>query len=387
MKLLRMVLSRLFYKPAVLLLLFLVPIGGMLLFGTLLEKGQQEIAIPIAVVDEDNEVFSRLVVTHLSSQDRISVITTTREDAREMLLRHEVDSVYVIKENFEAALKQGNRQEMIEVWTSPQSLTTGIINEVIASMAVRLSSSVNAADRVLVLSALLELPLDAEENVVWQRTFEYSESQWDPEPLLTIEYKDVSSDDAVSDVQRQWLNPYLGMWTFFTLLIGVVLSDWVLREKQVIFPRIRSTSAGLRNYLFVQFIVYVSFFILQCLASYFILLSLHKAAPSLSLFFSMMLFVCVSMALSFMLAAWSKNLVSYYTLGMMVVVGLSLLGGSFIPVHELAEVLRAVSTYLPHYAVMHVDSVSLLSLTVNGIAACVMLTLAIKRLEGIDWVK
>ncbi|WP_368503106.1 ABC transporter permease [Alkalihalophilus sp. As8PL] len=383
MKLLRMVLYKLFFKPTALLLLFLVPIGGVLLFGTLVEKGQQEIAIPIAIVDEDDQPFSQAVVDHISNQDRISVVTTSRDEASDMLLRHEVDSVYVIKEDFEAALKRGDRRETIEVWTSPHSLTTGIVNEIIASMVVRLTSSVNAADRVLVLSSLLELPLEAGENVVWQETFEFSESQWDPEPLLTIDYRDISNGGETVDTTGHWLNPYLGMWTFFTLLISILVTDWVIREKGLILPRVRSTFAGIRKYLVVHFMVYVSFFMLQTLVTYFILLYLNKVEPSVSLFVSMMLFGCVSMAISFLLAAWSKNLVSYYILGMMIVVGLSLVGGSIIPVHELAEGLRVTSTFLPHHAVIYSHSVSLYTFFMTGIVACGMLILAIKRLEGL----
>ncbi|MDV2684483.1 ABC transporter permease [Alkalihalophilus lindianensis] len=383
MKLLHMVLYKLFFKPTTLLLLFLVPICGVLLFGTLVEKGQQEIAIPIAVVDEDDQVFSRAVVDHISNQERISAVTTNRDEARDMLLRHEVDTVYVIKKDFEAALKREDRRETIEVWTSPHSLTTGIVNEVIASMVVRLTSSVNAADRVLVLSSLLELPLEAGEDVVWQEIFDFSESQWEPEPLLTINYRDGSSDGATSNTTGQWLNPYLGMWTFFTLLISILVTDWVIREKGLILPRVRSTFAGIRKYLVVHLMVYVSFFMLQTLATYFILLYLNKVEPSVSLFVSMILFGCVSMTISFLLAAWSSNLVRYYIIGMMMVVGLSLLGGSFIPVHELAEGLRITSTFLPHHVVIYYDSASLFNLLVTGVVACGMLILAIKRLEGL----
>ncbi|KMJ56367.1 hypothetical protein AB685_22300 [Bacillus sp. LL01] len=383
MKLLRMVLFKLFFKPTTLLLLFLVPIGGVLLFGTLVEKGQQEIAIPIAIVDEDDQPFSQAVVDHISNQDRISVVTTSRDEASDMLLRHEVDSVYVIKEDFEVALKRGDRRKTIEVWTSPQSLTTGIVNEIIASMVVRLTSSVNAADRVLVLSSLLELPLEAGEDVVWQETFEFSESQWDPEPLLTIDYRDISNGGETSDTMGHWLNPYLGMWTFFTLLISILVTDWVIREKGLILPRVRTTFAGIRKYLVVHFMVYVSFFMLQTLAIYFILLYLNKVEPSVSLFVSMMLFGCVSMAISFLLAAWSKNLVNYHILGMMIVVGLSLVGGSFIPVHELTEGLRVTSTFLPHHAVIYSDSTSLYTFFMTGVVACGMLILSIKRLEGL----
>ena len=101
--------------------LFLFPIAATFFFGFLFEKQQQELVIPIAVVNEDQHHFSKTVVKQLKNEPRLVVRETTASNAEKLLVRNDVDSVFYIKRDFQERLMDEDWEETIELWTSPTS--------------------------------------------------------------------------------------------------------------------------------------------------------------------------------------------------------------------------------------------------------------------------
>ncbi|WHY87503.1 ABC transporter permease [Neobacillus novalis] len=364
--------------PLSLLLIFFVPLGLTLIVGHMVEKGQKQLEIPIAIIDEDHSDFSRLLVDRISSQAKLHLYKVSGENAERMLLKNDVDSVFVIKKGFQKRLLTGQREEIIDVWTSPSSIAEGIVREVIASETARLTSDVKAADWVVKVFKNLDIHID--QSKTWNAAYHYTDSQWEPEPLMTIQYDQLYLEESGEDRKELGDSPYLRLWTFFTMLSCFLTSDWIIREKGVLFLRIQSTYHGLVSYLLQSTGALFLFHSFQTMLAFYIFgkINIIQMRPELLMLMIVYPFVC--MALSVWSASFTKQIGSYYIVSFLFVIIIGILGGSFFPVQEFSSTLLKLSMFFPQNLLLSNDQVKIHTpLFVSG--AIVLWMLAIRRLR------
>ena len=329
------------FRP-ITLLLFVVPIVAAVGVGSLLEKQQKELVVPIAIVDEDQTDFSRNIINQMELQQRLVVKETSFNDADILLSRNEVDSIFVFKKGFQAHILDDKRKETIELWTSPTSIASGIVREVVASEVTKLTSSVKAANRVGKLYQQ-EKGMEAE---VWKEAFEYTEDQLDPKPLMTINYV---HEDRIAGTENKDVifTSYLGIWSFFTMLSCFITSDWVVKERSILFPRMMTTNIGLASYLRQTSGAYILFHVLQAACSLCILGYFHLMDSTFLLYFGMVLFIIFTTAISMWTASRMRHLGGYYVTGSLVAFVLAIAGGSFFPIGDISPTFEFLSLWLP----------------------------------------
>ena len=99
------------FRPSFLLLL-LIPLAASMLLGSFLEKQQEELIIPIGIVDFDHSDFSKEILKKMKNQEMVVVHEISSEEGSKLLERNEVDSVFVIKPRFqESLLKEEERRQ------------------------------------------------------------------------------------------------------------------------------------------------------------------------------------------------------------------------------------------------------------------------------------
>lgn len=331
--------------PLSLVLIFFIPLGLTLIVGNLVEKGQKQLEIPIAIIDEDQSDLSRLLVERISGQAKIHLYKVSGEKAERMLLRNEVDSVFVIKKGFQKILLTGEREHSIEVWTSPSSMAEGIVREVIASETARLTSDVKAADWVVKVFKNLDIHID--QSKTWNAAYDYTDSQWEPEPLMTIQYDQLYLEESGADGAKMGDSPYLRLWTFFTMLSCFLTSDWIVREKGVLFLRIQSTYNGLVSYLIQNTVALFIFHLFQTLLAFYIFVKANIIQMRHELLLLMIVYLFVCMSFSGWLASFTKQIGSYYIVSFLFVINIGILGGSFFPVQEFSSTLLKLSVFFP----------------------------------------
>lgn len=328
-------------KP-ITLLLFLLPVVAAVGFGTFLEKQQKELVIPIAIVDEDQSNYSRNIIKQMDLQQRIVIEETSFEDADILLSRNEVDSIFVFKKGFQEHILDEQRKETIELWTSPISIASGIVREVIASEVTKLTSSIKAANRV----EKIYQQKKASETNVFDEAFEYTKNQLEPKPLMTINYV---QQNSIAGTQKKDIifTSYLGVWSFFTMLSCFITSDWVVKERSILFPRMKTTNIGLASYLRQTTAAYILFHVLQATCSLLILRSFELVGTTLLLYIGMVLFIIFTTTISMWTASQMRHLGSYYVAGSLVAFILAIAGGSFFPISEISPTLETLSRWLP----------------------------------------
>ncbi|MFS0880177.1 ABC transporter permease [Metabacillus niabensis] len=332
-------------KPSI-LLFFLAPAVITMLFGTLLESQQEDLVIPIAIVDEDGSSLSSSIINRVKEQKRLAIIETTIEEADKMLERKEIDSVFVFKKNFQQQLLIEKREEIIEMKIAPSSIAYTIVREVIASEVTRITSSIKAANQVGQIYK--QFGMERQEiKEAWNEAFAYSSiEQWEPQPLMTIDYMTGASSSQPVAEDEAIAKPYIGLWGFFTLIICFLQSDWMIKEK-MLFKRMKTTYQGLPSYLLQTSAAVFLLQAVQACGSFFLFTRLHIVEGESLLLFMMVLYLFFSIGLAIFSASVIHHIGSYYVFGVLISLIMAVFSGSLFPINEIVRDFQAWANIFP----------------------------------------
>lgn len=324
-------------------LLFLFPVLLAVGAGGLIEKQGSEIGIPIVFVDKDNSTSSKLVVDRMKKQDLLDVSTATQKEAFRRLGQNKVDSVFIIEKGFEEKINLEEREGVIKLVSTPSSLTYRIVRELVASEVTRLTSNAKAANRVIAIYDKRKIDIDKEE--IWKDAYRYSDDQWEPEPLMTIQYKQEGEKFGNRETKGNF-NSYLGLWSFSVLLLCFIMNEWVLKER-LLFSRMRTTYKGLTAYLYGKLGSQLLFLFGSAALSFGVLLYFHHITMNIKVLVSMIIFSLFSSMLSMFMANFIRSSGNYYLLSFLVVMMISAFGGSFFPLSDFSPSLGHISAWMP----------------------------------------
>lgn len=223
-KLKMMLADKVFFVAAVVL-----PVLIALLAGYAMRDEKLNI-IPVAVVDEDKTSYSKLLMDRISKKNKLEIEYTSRKDALELLEGKKVEHVIVIKEGFEEKVKTGDSGKLVEFIESSSSYTLGYVREVLAGEIIRFVTNNLAAEWVV--NQYKELNITVK-NDLMQEAIDYADSQWEPEPLMTVEY--IEAGDAERKPTTVVFMPIAasstGIIIFFIMLYILFNSGWIIEER------------------------------------------------------------------------------------------------------------------------------------------------------------
>lgn len=336
----KMIMLKFFCNIKQILFVVVLPIAFTFMFGKIFEQGHEDVAVPIALVDEDNTNFSKLVIDRLIDEQsqRIDLKVMKRDGAERLFLKNDLDSVFVIKEGFQKKLLNGDEEELIDVWITESSIANGIFQEVLAGEIMRLSSSLMAADWVVQVFQQLKLIEAKNTALLWDEAYEFTKEQWEPNPLMNVNrimYEGDRVENRVVKKESSLFSPYIGLWSFFTMISMIGALDWIIREKSIFFPRLKATKKSFAVYVMIRIGATFLLYIIQSILIYFILTFFIKDEWRLSLMVRMFVFTFEAFIFTLFLTTLFSKLNSYYLNSLLIIFLLSLIGGSFFPIKEL----------------------------------------------------
>ena len=253
MKLYKLTLLRLklyFKNPtlAVSFTVFLVILWAILKFTSINED--EVLVLPIAIIDLDQSAYSKLIIDRVSKKETISISSLSQAEALKQVSTGKLEAVYILKEGLMDHILEGKLAEIIEIVKSPVSLSAGLIGELFAGEVMRLSSSVDAAN-----SVVGDYGTDGQDLDLWEAAWDFTESFWEPSPLITIDYSPVNNNHQIKTDYLQattHIKSKIGLYLMaslilFSLLVGV---GSLIKEKNTgILNRVMSTQTPLWTYL------------------------------------------------------------------------------------------------------------------------------------------
>ncbi|NMB96102.1 MAG: ABC transporter permease [Clostridiaceae bacterium] len=211
-------------------------------------KFENENKIPVAICDLDGSDYSNVVIEMISNKDGFEVIITGEETALKMVKDYKVEAAYIIKEGFKEKLLEGNTNGIIEQISSPSSIASNMIGEIIGGEISRIILNITAADWVV--SEYDKLKADnriksayeaIDINTLWQEAWDYTNSLWDSGPAMTIDYVEteksgnINNESNTSDFSSgadSISSAAFGMLTAFIMFLIMFNSSWLVEEKE-----------------------------------------------------------------------------------------------------------------------------------------------------------
>lgn len=343
--------------------------------------------IPVALVDQDQSPYSRLVLERVSQEPLVQALFISEEEARRLILQGRLETAFIIKEGFMEKLKQGERRQIIEVVHAPSSLSVALMRELVGREVIRLASNAQAANVVQKEYLKRNIISTDEAERLWHEAWEHTDEYWEPEPLMSIIYREfplfpspdksreqteatlieenpeqnleaVYQDVAASSLalEREQLVQLFGWLAAFIMLLAIFLQHWLVEErKEGLLSRIRGCSSKPVLYVLGSSLPMLLFLILELGLSLLVIhwqtqqtdylgVSLLTNALLLSLLFIYTLFCfCFALALALMV----RTNAQLQGLGVTVVLLTSIFGGAFVPLKEWTAGLHSLALFTP----------------------------------------
>ena len=215
---------------ALMLAMVLIPALIMLATGYALRYEKLDV-IPVAFVDEDGTALSEKLLDRLSGKEGLRIHAADRKTAVEMLKGSKVEGIFIIREGFEERITQGESKEIIDVVKSPSSFSMEFIQEIVAGEAIRFITN-NMAAR-WVSDEYLKLGKTAGEELA-REVMAYSDSQWEPSPLMTIRYMELEGKKVVEAPKVSLpaaTATSAGIIVVFLMFYILFSSGWLIEER------------------------------------------------------------------------------------------------------------------------------------------------------------
>ncbi|NGP44804.1 hypothetical protein G4V62_07470 [Bacillaceae bacterium SIJ1] len=211
-----------------------------------LTAAETETAIPLLWQDmsEDDDELALLLQERIQKNELIDVSMLAQDDAMEDLLAAQTgDAGIILPKDLSHRIYTGDTDGILTLVETPATFADGILREVIGGELARLIFSHQTANQVV------ELLSDqvTDEARLWQAAYDDVEDQWEPGPLMTIDFQTVYGEDA-SATEISLFTPYKGFWTLFTWMISTASLAWVLSERTLL-QRMNTTMKGAAYYL------------------------------------------------------------------------------------------------------------------------------------------
>ena len=211
-------------------------------------KFEKENKIPIAICDLDKSDYSGTVIDLISKKDGLKIILTDEETAIKMVKDYKVEAAYIIKEGFKENLLQGNTKGIIEQVSSPSSIASNMIGEIIGGEISRIILNIAAADWVvneynsLKADNRLKSTYEGKDtDALWQEAWNHTDSLWVSGPAMTIDYVETEGSGNItadSNVNKSGAgtdsisSAALGMLVAFIMFLIIFNSSWLVEEKE-----------------------------------------------------------------------------------------------------------------------------------------------------------
>lgn len=246
-------------RPFLFLLLVWLPLVVFLALYPFLKSSVDDVAIPVALVDEDKSQWSEIVQQRVAQDNRVRIINMGHDNAKVAVQKGEVEAAFVLKNGFMEAIRSGNISDSVQWFRTEQSELDVFVKEQIGAEMMRLALNAKAANSLQNWGA----------DVDWEGAFQHADEYWQPKPLFQMEYMaKTPAQGKASDVGlAQWMNVVIALfflyaWLWFSsLLNGMVQDEKAGRTSRVLFLRSSLTGYYLMHFITFGVVVSTSYFL------------------------------------------------------------------------------------------------------------------------------
>lgn len=333
----------------VLLAWLLLPLLLTILTFNTLHKLGDESKVPIGLVVEEKSSLSDALVQRILDTDYLQVNRLELPEATDLLEKHELDSVFVIKEGYEKDILSNRRSHILEAYSSNRSFAYFAVAESISSYVQEEATRTKAAVEIKDLYD----KYGSSEKWDMQEIFETSKEKQDNKQLIStsfsFQWAPIETATRSTSLLSLW-----GIWAFFQIIATLFIFDWIVKaNSKAISVRWTFTKISLNSYIVWNLLFYTVLLYLVDIITVYVLYFLNLVSPSAELFLALFCFRVTINMLAVLLARNSINIFSYYISAIAISLILTICGGAFIPIDSIMKRWPWIESFSPIYSLIH----------------------------------
>ncbi|RKQ37965.1 ABC transporter permease [Oceanobacillus halophilus] len=305
---------------------------------------QEDSQIPVGIVMEEDTVLANHLYAKIKNTPILRVVNVTETEAKQKVESHELDSAFVIQEDYEENIKKGKRNWLIKSYSSNLSFAFTPVKEMIISFVQEETGRSKTAHTVHDLST------DSEIKFSWEEVTKKAKNIQVEEDLLLTTFSFANTPNASKDPNITPVNTW-GIWAVLSLLSTFLIFDWVIKERKSVlllrYPFIRFSikSFLLRNLLLYTMLLFFVDIITVILFHYVLNESLTLAGIGLLFMYRFMINLG-----AFLSGLMFHRLMSYYGFSFIITMFISILSGATVPIDGLTNRFPWIVIYNPLYS-------------------------------------
>lgn len=326
-----------------LLFWLLFPLGITLFMMNQIGIVQGDAEIPVGlVVEEDSEATDQLIHS-IQTTDHLRPIILKEREALHELETHEIDSVFIIRRNYEEKIEQGRRNRTLDAYDSDLSFAYPSVRETIISLVQQDYILATTIQTIQQMGETYNVGEDWTTETLKQRSKEIVEEQ----QLLHVDFSFAGEPSDEQDQSTYLINPE-HLWMLITILSTFMIFDWVVKEKrEQVINRLIFTQLAIKSYLLNNWLIYtILLFGFDCLTMY-IFSETFGTSISLKVIMSLFSFRIMINSCIFMISRLFNTPMVYYIFSFSVTLLLTVISGVFIPIDGISKSIPLFSWIHP----------------------------------------
>lgn len=337
----RFILARKQWMSSLFWLIF--PLGMTLLIMNQIGVVQDDIKIPIGLVIEDDSIATDQLIHAMKTKEHLRPIILKEQEALHELETHEIDSVFIIRENYEQKIEQGRRNHVIDAYDSDLSFAYPSVRETIISLV---QQDYMLATTVQTIQQMAEA-YNVDENWTAESLKHQSETIVEEQRLLDVNFSFAGESTSEQSKTSLLIDPQ-HLWMLLTTLATFMIFDWVVNEKKErAINRLIFTQLSIKNYLLNNWLIYtVLLFLFDCLTIY-ILSQTYSTFMNWKVILSLFFFRLMLNSCIFIISYFFNIPIVYYIFSFSGTLFLTVVSGVFIPIDGISQSIPLFSWIHP----------------------------------------
>lgn len=290
---------------------------------------KEDSGVPVGVVMKDKSEEANDLLNAMESAKFIHVTKIDETEARHQLKKHQLDSVFIIHDNYEKGVQQDNRNHLLTSYQSDLSFAYTPVKEMVLSYIQQETGRSKAVQTVKGLADHYGMDNSFSGEDVTAKAMEIQTT----EDLLKTSFTFGESPTETTDEPK--LVSIWGLWAVFAMLSTFLLFDWIIHEKHAqIKYRFPFMRYSFKQYLSMNGLVYTVLCLITDLGTISLFWVLFQEQISI---WSMFVFRILLNTAVFLFANLFKHSFLYYTATFALTLVFAVGSGAIIPVSGITD--------------------------------------------------
>src|SRR5690625_2990565 len=188
----------------------------------------------------------------IENTPHIRPVLLTEREGIQQLATHELDSLFIIRENYRENIDRGRRNQLITTYQTNLSFAYAPVRETIISFVQRDFVRAETVETIQQMREIYSIADEwpADEIIDRGKTIETEQA------LLTADFAFATDDFKTSNSDKYLIEPW-GLWALLTILATLMLFDWVVREnRSLTIKRLTFSRLRIKTYFWHNFFLY-----------------------------------------------------------------------------------------------------------------------------------